>query len=381
MTLADMRFAHAVARIRVLEQRLLDRGRLERLLEAADAGEVLHLLAETEYGAAAAAVKGGQDYEHALAAELQRVYALVKSFSPEPRLLEAWAARHTFHNLKAVLKAALRGEAAEEGTLSPLGAMDRGRLEAVAAEAVGEGAARPGQAAAPVAVSLPTVPAGPPQVRVGGTVGERVAGPEVEGYVTRAAKTAVAAYRSFGGPEEIDQAVDRAYQEYLLALARVPGAEFLRGWVERWTDLANLRTFLRFALAGRDAGTLLRALLPGGAVPVERLVEAYESAPAPRARLEALQVLAARTPYGGLVSEGISRFEAEGLLHGFERLMDLYLLDYLRRAKRETFGLAPVWAYLMAKEQEVRLLRLILVGKSAGLSPERLRERMSDVYA
>jgi V/A-type H+-transporting ATPase subunit C len=374
----DLRFAHAAARVRLLEQRLLDRGRIERLLEAAGAEEILRLLAETEYGLAVADLRNTADYEQVLTAELQRVYALVKSFSPEPRLLEAWAARHSFHNLKALLKAAFRGEPVDEAALSPVSTLARDRLDIAVAEAM-----KPadGPARRLTGASLPEVPGGPPPVRIGGLVGERVAGPEVTEYVARAAEAAVAAYRTFGGPEESDQAVDAVYQEYLLALSGVPGAEFLRGWVERWADLTNLRTFLRFALAGRDAGTMRRALLPGGTIAADHLGQAFRSASDPRGRLAALQNLAAATPYAGLVAEGVGRFEAEGLLHEFERLMDLYLLAYLRRAKRETFGLAPVWAYLMAKEQEVRLLRLILVGKSAGLSRERLRERMFDAYA
>lgn len=373
-----MRFAHAAARVRVLEMRLLDRGRIERLLDAADAGEVLHLLAETEYGSAVAGLNDPADYEQVLTSELQRVYALVKSFSPEPRLLEAWAVRHTFHNLKALVKAALRGERVEETALSPLATVSRERLEYAVAKATGQATGPDRGVSTP---GLPEVPSVPPAVRVGGMVGEAVSGPAVESFVDRAAEAAVAAYRVFGGPEEIDQTIDRVYQEYLLALASVPGAEFLRGWVERWADLVNLRTFLRFALAGRDPQILIRALLPGGTIPLDRLGAAFRRADDASGKLTALQALAAGTPYAGLVAEGVRRFEAEGLLHEFERLMDLHLLEYLRRAKGETFGLAPVWAYLMAKEQEVRLLRLILVGKRAGLSGERLRERMSNVYA
>lgn len=374
----DMRFAHAAARVRVLELRLLDRGRLDRLVEATGVAEVLRLLGETEYGPAVAELAEDDDYEQILTAELQRVFALVESFAPEPRLLEAWAARHAFHNLKALLKAALRGEAVEESSLSPLATVDRDVLAELVKRAVGT---VDGPSEATVAVSSPAVPVGPPQVRIGGTVDEPVAGPPLEGYLRRAASRAVADYRAGGGPEGIDQAVDGVYQEYLLALTGLPGAEFLRGWVERWTDLVNLRTALRFALAGRSASDLRRGLLPGGTLTPDRLIDVFSGTAETQARLEGLAALAGRTPYAGVVGEGLRRFAAEGLLAGFERAADLHLLAYLREAKRFSTGLAPVWAYLMAKEQEVRLLRLILVGKSAGLSPDELRERMSDVYA
>lgn len=381
MSFADMRFAHAAARVRVLELRMLDRGRIERLLDAADVGEVLHILAETEYGPAVAALKGGNDYEQVLAAELARAYTLVAAFAPEPRLLQSWAVRHAFHNLKALLKAAFSGQAVEESALSPLSPVSREGLEAVVAEVVAEAAAAPQTIRRPVSVRMPHASSGPPQLRIGGTVGERVSGPEAGPYLERAAAEAAASFRAAGGPEEIDQAVDRVYQEYLLALTNGPGAEFLRGWVVHWADLANLRTFCRFALSGRDEGSLRRALLPGGLIPQDRLTQAFAAADGSQGRLGALAELAAATPYAAVVTEGLRRFEAEGLLHGLERESDLFLLEYLRKAQRATFGIAPVWAYLMGKEQEVRLLRLILVGKSAGLSREQLRERISDVYA
>lgn len=377
MSFADMRFAHAAARVRVLELRMLDRGRIERLLDAAGVGEILHILAETEYGPAVAALKGGDDYEQVLTGELSRAYAVVGSFSPEPRLLQSWAARHAFHNLKALLKGFFGGQAAEDSALSALSPVSREQLEAVVAEAVDA----PQGGRRPVSVPMPRVPSGPPQMRVGGTVVERVSGPEAEPYLQRAAAEAAAAFRTGGGPEEIDQAVDRVYQEYLLALATGAGAEFLRGWVVHWADLANLRTFCRYALAGREGGSFGRALLPGGLVPVDRLTPAYAGAEGSQGKLAALAALAASTPYAAVVAEGLRRFEAEGLLHGLERESDLFLLEYLRRAQKTAFGIAPVWAYLMGKEQEVRLLRLILVGKSAGLSREQLRERISDVYA
>lgn len=42
-------YGFAVGRIRVLETKLLDRGRLERMAEAADLPEALGVLGETEY--------------------------------------------------------------------------------------------------------------------------------------------------------------------------------------------------------------------------------------------------------------------------------------------------------------------------------------------
>lgn len=372
----DMRFAHAVARVWMLEGRLLDHARYDRMLEASTVAEALKVLGETEYGAALAALPAGEDYERALENELARAYAFVGSFAPEPRLVESWRSRQAFHNLKALLKGALRGEPVPASALSTDSAWTSERLEPLVAEAV-----KGGPAAAPIAAGLPPVPTRPPRLRTGGAVGERVSGPELGGFLADAAAAAVAAFRLRGGPEEIDYAVDLAYQNYLLALAKVKGAEFLRGYVTRWTDLTNVRSTLRFALSGRTAESLRRALLPGGEISPDRFVEALGPGGGADDALDALVSRLASTRYAALVAEGIRLYRQEGSLSGYEGLMEAHLQTYLKNPGQSLFSFAPVWAYLMAKEREVKSIRLILVGKSAGVSPVRLRERMAHVYA
>ncbi|MGE5507817.1 MAG: V-type ATPase subunit [Chitinophagales bacterium] len=371
----DMRFAHAVARVWMLESRLLDAARFDRLLSAESVGEALKILAETEYGPALAALKGGGDWEQALESELERVYAFVSSFSPEPRLLAAWRDRHTFHNLKALLKEALRGEPVDASVFSGAAGVEREELQSLVNAALGGRDER----AHRVVIPLPQVPTSPPRVRVGGQVGERSGGSETTRYLAEAAATALAAFRATGAPEEIDQAVDRCYQEYLLELARVPGGEFLRGYVDRFADLTNLRTYIRFAVADRPVDGLRRALLPGGVLDPAELVEAFGRGSGEEARLEAVEGLTAGSPYATVVAEGLRLYRTEGLLSGYEGLMEGFLQAYLKGDGQSTFSFAPVWAYLMAKEREVKTIRLILVGKSAGVSPALLRERMPHV--
>ena len=62
-----------------------------------------------------------------------------------------------------------------------------------------------------------------------------------------------------------------------------------------------------------------------------------------------------------------------------ERMANRFLREYLDSVRHKPFGMAVVWAYLMAKEREVRLIRLIFAGKSAGLSESQLRERIEYV--
>jgi V/A-type H+-transporting ATPase subunit C len=52
----------------------------------------------------------------------------------------------------------------------------------------------------------------------------------------------------------------------------------------------------------------------------------------------------------------------------------------MKDAKLEVFGPMPILAYIYAKENEVKNLRLILVGKENNLPIKEIRERMRIIY-
>ena len=77
-----MKFTQAMSRIWVLETRLLDKAKIDRMIDAPSANEVLKMMNETEYSNVSTHVKRAEDYEEILSAELSRVYNLVYEISP-----------------------------------------------------------------------------------------------------------------------------------------------------------------------------------------------------------------------------------------------------------------------------------------------------------
>ena len=98
-----MKFTQAVSRIWVLETRLLDKAKVERMIEANSAGDVLRILNETEYSNVSATVKRPEDYEEILAAELKRVYDLVYEISPIKDVVKIMSLKYDYHNAKVLL--------------------------------------------------------------------------------------------------------------------------------------------------------------------------------------------------------------------------------------------------------------------------------------
>ena len=63
-----------------------------------------------------------------------------------------------------------------------------------------------------------------------------------------------------------------------------------------------------------------------------------------------------------------------------ERQLENGLIHTIRPAKQVVFGPEPLFGYIAAKERENKNLRMIMVSKLNNISPDRLRERLRDMY-
>jgi V/A-type H+-transporting ATPase subunit C len=63
-----------------------------------------------------------------------------------------------------------------------------------------------------------------------------------------------------------------------------------------------------------------------------------------------------------------------------ERLLDNALMEYAKGAKYISFGIEPLAAYLIAKEGEMRTVRIAMTGLIQGLSREMMAERLRETY-
>ena len=63
-----------------------------------------------------------------------------------------------------------------------------------------------------------------------------------------------------------------------------------------------------------------------------------------------------------------------------EKRADDHLMTLIRRARYVTFGAEVPIAYLLAAERQSKNLRILLVGKAAGLDAQAIQTRMRDSY-
>jgi V/A-type H+-transporting ATPase subunit C len=139
-------------------------------------------------------------------------------------------------------------------------------------------------------------------------------------------------------------------------------------------DLTNIKILGRLMQIKADVKSLEKALLPGGTLgrdlftrlfnePMQNVIEALSS-----------------TPYRRVVEEGLTQWANTGSPAAFEKLSDDYLLALARKGLYKPFGIEPVVGYLAARENEVKNLRILMVGKINGISSDTIKERLRDVY-
>ena len=308
-----------------MENRLLTRERMDRMIDAKDLGEARKVLAECGY-------PEGVSLDAALAQARAETFQDLEKAVPDPRLVEIFQLKYDYHNAKAILKARATGAEAER-LLLPGGRYD-------------------------------------PRELLEGWRREELGG--CSGLFQRAAVRARDALAQEHDPQRADLILDRACFEEMAGLARELDSDFLKGYVRLSVDAANLRAAVRVHRMGKEADFLRQVLLPGGNVSEQAIAaargdalgEVFRSGPLSRAAEMGAQ----------LVQRGA------GPLTAFERECDNAVTAYLAAARRVPFGEEPVLGYLYAKEAELTAVRTIFAGRAAGLDGDTVRRRLRDTY-
>ena len=99
----SMEFAKVIPRLRVFETRLLDKAKLDRMIDSSSAEDVIKILKETEYSNIMTNVKKAEDYENMLSLELERVYKELYDMCANKKIVDIMSIKYEYHNIKVLL--------------------------------------------------------------------------------------------------------------------------------------------------------------------------------------------------------------------------------------------------------------------------------------
>lgn len=329
-----MDFVQGVTRTRVLEKKLLSRAQIDRMVDAKDIDEVFKILSETEYSNGVASISRPEEYDNVLSNELQRVYKLMREISKDKVIVDLLTLKYDYHNLKVFVK-----EMALNQDLSslyiPIGTVDFNKLKA--------------------------------DYQAGNYK-----------FIEKKFKEAIDIvnkdYEETKDPQRIDLILDKLYFSHLYEMAKNTDVELFIEYVEDLIDFTNLKTLIRLKKQGKDPKFVEDVLLPNGKIDKKDIVSSLN---------DSIDVIISKFKNYRIsagLKKGLESYQETNRLSDLEKNMDDYLMSLNKPSKNVVFGPEPLFSYLIAKETEIKVLRIIMVSKLNNLSPEAIRERLRDLY-
>ncbi len=315
-------YAYTTGRIRGLETYLLKEADFSRLKEVERVGESLEILSKIfPYSESLKRAEKEEDFEIGLEEELRRTYLDLRSFCPEPDLVDLFWIRYDFHNLKVLLKTHLHPGSSSENLLSSAGTQNVETLKkAILKDDFFD-----------LSLNFKNLL-------------KRVL-PLVEGNPR---------------PQFIDILLDKElFQRIFRGLGKFKDY-FLTELMQRLIDSFNIKTFLRIKFWGeKEEEFYEEVLLEGGGIPNSQFLKLS------RQPVEALIDKLHNADYKEAVKEALEEWEEKKSLFTLDHFFEEYLLNWTKKGFYITFGREPLINYIFLKEREIRILRSILRRKLA----------------
>ena len=156
--------------------------------------------------------------------------------------------------------------------------------------------------------------------------------------------------------------------------AKESGNAFIIEYLRHKIDLGNLKVFLRSKYSGLPKETCLRWMISGGSVDVSKYLDNYDLSLTECGDIHKI------SPFYLIWCDAMDALEERETFVDLERGIDDFLMRFLQRAKSIVFGPEPIFAYALAKQKEIHLVRLVCIGKINHIPSEILQARISETY-
>jgi len=322
---SDWDYIYAVARIRVLETRLLSDTDVSTMAGLKDAAAVVAYLKDKGWGDASTQ---GKDPEAMLAAEERKTWALMKELGVDFSVFDVLSFPNIYHNLKTGIKEICTSGNHPEAFYAD-DKYDRDEMLRILRDK--DYAALPEHMRACVA-------------------------PAYEAMLT-------------GRDGQLcDVIVDRACLEAIEAAGKKSKYKVIRDYAESQVAVTDIKIAVRGAKTKKSLDFLMKAIAPCRAFDGRGLAQA------------AFQGEDTLMDY--LTASGFAE-AAEALkksYSAFERWCDDRMIRSIKPQKYEIMSVGPLAAYVLARLNEIKTARILITGKANHLPENEIRERTREMY-
>ena len=316
----------ANARAKSKENGLMTEERLHRIMESKTVEDAMRVLAEMNYAGGLAVEK--DDFYSLLKEEERLATAFVLEAAPKGIGFECFFMKNDYHNVKALLKAKYGQISDPDEMIMPDGNIAFSELKRRLEE------------------------------------GKTDFDPYLDAAVKKIEKEFA---EGKGTPRLIDVTLDKAmYENVKSRMSSCDGC--IRAYFQAQVDLINMETWLRTMRIHAGFAFFDSNFLVGGTISLKQFEEC-------KGEKEKFNKMISSTVYKTFLDK------LEEGLTAYETARDDFLLKIISKDKADMFTVAPILGYYLAKINEVRILRVVLVSIKNKIAPEEMKKRVRALYA
>lgn len=317
----------ANARAKAKESNLLSRDRLQRMMECKTALDAMRILMEVNY--AGGLVPEGEDFYSLLSEEERIVTAFVRETVPKGAGFECFFLRNDYHNIKVLFKSKYAKIDDLSEMILPDGNYSFSYLK------------------------------------------ERFESNKLDfsPFIEKAVKNIDRAFETgTGGPRLIDTELDKALYEEINAILSKNADVYVKQYFTAFIDVTNVTSFVRSIRIGAGFAFFKEGFLSGGEIDLKSFEECGQDT-----------AKAAKMLSKTAVKDYFEKLNEQDLA-SFETAKDNYLLRIFSVNKTDMFSVAPILGYYLAKLNEIKVIRVVLVCIKNKVSPDEMKKRVRELY-
>lgn len=322
--MSDVNYTYAVARIRAMEMTLFSASTIEQLMALKTYNSCLQFLMEKGWGD----METSLDAESILTKEREKTWKTVNELVKDSSVFDVISYPNLFHNLKAAIKESASSE--KHGNIFYDDCtIDGGMMMKIVSE------------------------------KDFGALPENMREAAQEAYET---------FLHTGDGQLCDVIIDRAALNAVYAAGQTAKDAIIREYAESVVAVSNIKIAVRSQKTAKSLDFMKRAMSSCSSLSIERLASSALSG------ADAICEYLAETCY----AEGADALKESP--SAFERWCDNQTIRTIQPQKYNPFSVGPVFAYVLARENEIKTVRIILSGKQNGLPDDSIRERIREMY-
>lgn len=322
--MSDMQYTYAVARIRAMEVSLFSQAVIEQLMACKTERQCLQFLTERGWGDSDTPMNA----EAILEREREKIWKVMGELVKDMSVFDVLTYPDLFHNLKAAIKEVATpdknpniffGDCAIDGAemMDIIKSKDFSRL------------------------------------------------PD---FMSGVAKEAYETFLHTRDGQLCDVMIDKAALEAIYEAGKKSKDEIIRQYAESTVAVADIKIAVRSQKTAKTMDFMKKALVHCDSLDVNVLAKAA------MAGTETLKEYLMGTEYAG-GAEALAQSPS-----AFERWCDNRIIETIRPQIYNPFTIGPLVAYILARENEIKTVRIILSAKQNDLPEESIRERIREMY-